>query len=138
MAAEEACASVIYYLTEFWEFDQEKLARLAILAGAENSKATNAIADLVRRIGKERATPAVCGQQLKILKLIDDPELSDVETLIVVTFIDVLTGIEAFERAEVARLTAVEVEPVKRKPIPIDETTMGLVDDTLDTFGGRG
>ncbi|RVK75441.1 hypothetical protein CN154_15165 [Sinorhizobium meliloti] len=92
----------------------------------------------MRKIGKQRATPAVCAQQLKILKLIDDPELSDVETLIVGTFIDVLAGIEAFERAEVARLAAAAGVPEERKPIPIDETTMELVDDTLDTFERQG
>ncbi|MFC0809103.1 hypothetical protein ACFHWW_27295 [Ensifer sp. P24N7] len=91
----------------------------------------------MREIGRDRATPAVCGQQLKILKLIDTPELSDVETLIVQTFVNVLAGIDAFEKAEVARLEAAAAKPQVRKPIPIEDTTMELVDDTLGTFGGR-
>lgn len=137
-AAEAACFAVSDYLVEFWEFDQAQLKRFYLLAGNEHSKATNAIAALVRSIGKDRATPAVCGQQLKILGLLDDPELSDVEALIVQTFVNVLAGIDAYEAREVARLETARAEPEARKPIPIEDTTMELVDDTLDTFGGQG
>lgn len=95
------------------------------------------IASYVRSIGRERATPAVIGQQLKILGFLKDGALSEAETLIVTTFVNVLTGIDAFDAAQAAREAAAASERAERRPVPIDETTMELVDGPLDTWGGK-
>lgn len=133
-AAEEACAAVIYHLTEFHEFDQPQQDRLSLVSGGQHSKATNAIAELVRKIGRDRATPAVVGQQLKILHLIDDAELSAAEPLVVKVFIDTLAAIDAFDQAEAKRLEQLAAKPVEHPPMPIDETTLEPVDGPMETW----
>lgn len=112
--------------------------RLDLLVGVGGADATNALATMVRTIGKERATPAVAGQQLKILGFYGDPELSGIETLIIQTFINVLVGIDAYDKAEAERKAAADRQPEERKPIPIEDTTMETVDDAMATWGGRG
>lgn len=135
--AEEASWNVLVYLG-MHHLDYSEDFRLHLLTGLAGSTATNALAELVRKIGKERATPAVCGQQLKILGLLDHPELSEAEALIVETFINIVAGIDAYDKAAAERRAAADRQPEERKPIPIEDTTMETVDDAMATWGGRG
>jgi len=112
--------------------------RVHVLTGYAGSAGTNAMAELVRKIGKERATPEVCAQQLKILGMLDHPELSEAETLIVQTFVNIVAGVDAYDKAVAERRAAADRQPEERKPIPIEDTTMETVDDAMATWGGRG
>lgn len=134
--AENACFDLLYYFGEYYLVEGDELARLQLLAGEVHSKATNAIAACVRNIGKERATAAVVGQQLKILGIIDNPELSEREELVVSTFISVLTGIDAYDQAVAVRMALADAKPPEPRPLPMDESTMETADDPLATWGG--
>lgn len=94
------------------------------------------MAAFVRKIG-ERATADVVGQQLKILKHRERPELSHSEAVAVSAFIHVLReldGLAADEQAAIDKVAAVKgrAEP---EPLPIAETTMEPVDGPMDTWG---
>lgn len=94
------------------------------------------MAAFVRKIGK-RATADVVGQQLKILKHRERPELSHSEAVAVSAFIHVLRALDGLAAEEQAKVDRMEAEKarVAPEPLPIAETTMEAVDGPMDTWG---
>lgn len=138
-AAEQACLAVVEYLEELHELDDGEYDRLRLFSGLEHSKATNAMAAIVRSVGSHDNMVALCGTHLSLEGLTDKPELSEAEALVVSTFVSVLQGIERFDTAVEARERAAEEEANRPqpKPVPIDETTLELVDEPGATWGSR-
>jgi hypothetical protein len=138
-AAEDAAARVFDLLSAGDLINENEQRRIEVLVGNRgHSNAPAMIADFVRKIGRKRATAAVVAQQLKILGVLDPPSLSDAEELVVSVFIDVLTSIDIFDRGRKERAAKENAPAEKRRPVPIDETTMELVDSPMATWGGKG
>lgn len=92
------------------------------------------IAEFVRKIGRQRATPNVIGQQLRILGLHPTGELTPLEALIVKSFVTTLCDLDEFDREEEARrLAAANVPPVP-VPLPIEDTTFEPADVPYATW----
>lgn len=131
------------YLDGRYELADEQLARLAVLTGGDGpgvpgSHAPDVMAKLLREIGRDRATPSVLGQQLKLARLLDKGELEPFEELLITIFANTLAAIDAFEKSIEALWEESRRNSAVPQPVPIDETTMELVDGPLATWGGRG
>ena len=92
------------------------------------------LALFIRKIG-HRATPQVLGQQLRILKYRESPNLSKSETIAVSAFAHVLMEFDEFARSEAEKIAAAANMPPQPAPLPVEETTMEPVDDPFDTWG---
>lgn len=93
------------------------------------------MAAFVRKIG-QRATTEVVGQQLRILRHRQTPDLSHSEVVAVSAFIHVLReldGLAADEQAKIDKAEALKAR-VEPEPLPIAETTMELVNGPMDTW----
>ena len=95
------------------------------------------MAEFVRQIG-ERATPDVLAQQLVIKKHRAAAEISEPERIAFTAFSTVLLGLDRFVARERERIERKNAPKEKRRPVPIDETTLETVDGPLDTWGGKG
>ncbi|MGR6465430.1 hypothetical protein [Rhizobium sp. PAMB 3182] len=95
------------------------------------------LAAYVRKIGRQRATPAVMAQQLVITGHREKGPLQPAEEAGLNAFLTVLVDLDALAAAEAARAAAEAAEPVARKPVPIEETTLETVDGPLDTWGTK-
>lgn len=133
-AASYAAYSVVDYLGEYREIPDAVAERCDVFSLGEKTDAINAIADFIRKLGRDRATPAVVAQQMKILGHWDDGETDPVEDLVIGIFSHTLTEIDAFEKAEAARIEARMAEKPEPYKVPIDETSMEAVDDAMATW----
>lgn len=95
------------------------------------------MAAYVRKIG-DRATPDVLAQQLVIRKHRASAEISSAERIAFTAFSGVLLGLDRYVASERERIARENADAEMRPPVPIDETTMELVDAPLATWGGRG
>lgn len=95
------------------------------------------MAAFVRQIG-ERATPDVLAQQLVIKKHRKSAEISEPERIAFGAFSSVLLGLDRHIAQERERIAREEAVAAPRPPVPIEETTMELVDAPMATWGGRG
>lgn len=96
------------------------------------------LAAFVRKIGRGRATPAVMAQQLVITRHREKGPLEAVETIALNAFLTVLLDLDELVTAEKAKTAKAEAEAsaaAKRKPVPIEETTLEVMDDPLATWG---
>ncbi|MCF6368325.1 hypothetical protein [Rhizobium halophilum] len=92
------------------------------------------MAAFVRQIG-DRATPEVLAQQLVIKKHRKAAEISEPERIAFNAFSTVLLGLDRFVARERERVARENAPAEKRRPVPIDETTMELVDAPMATWG---
>lgn len=92
------------------------------------------MAAFVRQIG-DRATPEVLAQQLVIKKHRASAEISEPERIALQAFSSVLMGLDRFVAGERARIERENTPADPRPPVPIDETTMEMVDGPMDTWG---
>lgn len=141
--AQIAMMNAVDYLGYRYELDDVLVARLLVicgLPGLPEPAAPRVMAELLRKIGSDRATPAVLAQQLKIERVFmaNDSEFEQVEELVVKIFADTLTAIDAFDRSIEAIWEESRRNSAVPRPVPIDETTMELVDGPLATWRGRG
>lgn len=95
------------------------------------------MAVFVRQIG-ERATPDVLAQQLVIKKHRASAEISEPERIGFTAFAGVLLALDRFVAGEFARISRLHAAAETRPPVPIEDTTMELVDAPMATWGGRG
>jgi len=95
------------------------------------------MAAFVRQIG-ERATPDVLAQQLVIKKHRPSPEISEPERIAFTAFAGVLLALDRFVAGEFARIDQEKAAADPPPAVPIEDTTMELVDAPLATWGGRG
>lgn len=112
----------------------------AFLCGTDmlDERTTDAVYDdmaaFVRQIG-ERATPEVLAQQLVIKKHRASAEISEPERIAFSAFSTVLLGLDRFVARERERIAKENAPAEKRRPVPIDETTLETVDGPMDTWG---
>lgn len=95
------------------------------------------MAAYVRQIG-ERATPDVLAQQLVIKKHRASAEISEPERTALAAFSAVLLGLDRYVAGERERIARENSRAEARRPVPIDETNMELVNAPMATWGGRG
>lgn len=100
----------------------------------DQERAIGDLADLVRKIGVERATPDVMAQQLLILKHRSNADLSRPEAIALKIFGVVLAELDAFAAEEEAAFAAANGVAAERKPVPIEDTTMETVDSPMETY----
>jgi hypothetical protein len=86
------------------------------------------LVEFTHRLGRN-ATPDVLATQLMIKKLRDSNELTTPERIALQTFITVLLDLDEYAAAEKARIDAEATEKPTPRPVPIEDTTMELVDD---------
>jgi hypothetical protein len=91
------------------------------------------LAEYVRKIGR-RATPEILVQQLVILKHRQSADLGEQERIAMRTFIATLLDLDDFAAAEKKRLEDLAAEKPEPRPVPIEDTTMETVNDTLETW----
>lgn len=89
------------------------------------------LVDFIRRLGRDRATPGVVIEQCKITGRRGAGEIVPIELVMMKTFITTLLDLDDFYRDEAAR-QAPAPAPQPHK-VPIEDTTLELVDDTFDT-----
>ena len=133
-SANVAAYVVLDHLGEYREIPDPVYARCDVLALGSGEAAANDLAAFARRIGRERATPAVAAQQLKIDGYFDQADLHPTEELIVSTFLRTLFDLDDFDQAEEARAKTAAEKPQERPPVPIEDTTMEPVADPMETF----
>jgi len=133
-AAKAAANEALRFVVAYWMLPDATMAQCHVLFGAY-STAAPAMAELVRKIGTERATLEVVASQLKILGIIDDVDLHQAVRMAITVFLQALVAIEAFEATERALAEAAWAKTVdERKPLPIEDTTLEPVSDPLDTW----
>ena len=96
-------------------------------------EAVSELVDLVRRIGT-RATPDVLAQHLVITKHRQSADLTKAEELGLKAFASILIDLDDFAAAEKQRLEELAAEKPEPKPLPIEDTTMDTVNDTMETW----
>lgn len=133
-AAETASFFAVEHLTEFFEIDPDEIDRVNSLAGLPHSASTNAMAELLRKIGRDRATPQVLLQQLVLLKHRHTAEATRAETLVVRIFSSIVAELDEFEREfraeQEARSRHIEQQP----PTPLEDTILEGIGDSFDTY----
>lgn len=95
-------------------------------------EAVSELVDLVRRIGP-RATPDVLAQHLVITKHRQSAELTKAEELSLKAFAAILIDLDDYAAAEKKRLEDLAAEKPTPRPVPIEDTTMEIVDDPMAT-----
>ncbi|WP_153514010.1 hypothetical protein [Agrobacterium sp. ICMP 6402] len=96
-------------------------------------EALSGLVDLVRQIGT-RATPDVMAQHLIITKHRQSADLTKAEELSLKAFASILIDLDDFAAAEKKRLEELVAEKPEPRPVPIEDTTMETVNDTLETW----
>lgn len=136
-AAKAAANEALRFVVAYWMLPDATMAQCHVLFGAY-STAAPAMAELVRKIGTERATLEVVASQLKILGYIDDVDLHPAVRMAITVFLQVLVAIEAFEAEGFRALqdAARAKTMAERKPLPIEDTTLEPVSGPLETWGG--
>lgn len=133
-AAKAAANEALRFVVAYWLLPDAIMAQCHVLFGAY-STAAPAMAELVRKIGPERATIEVVASQLKILGTIDDVDLHPAVRMAITVFLQALVAIEAFEATERAQAEAKWANAgAERKPLPIEDTTLEPVSGPLDTW----
>ncbi|PZU23933.1 MAG: hypothetical protein DI589_06660 [Shinella sp.] len=133
-AAKAAANEALRFVVGYWMLPDATMAQCHVLFGAY-STAAPAMAELVRKIGPERATIEVVASQLKIMGSIDDVDLHPAVRMAITVFLQALVAIEAFEATERALAEAKWAKTmVERKPLLIEDTTLEPVSGPLDTW----
>lgn len=96
-------------------------------------EALSGLVDLVRQIGV-RATPDVMAQHLVITRHRQSADLTKAEEFSLKAFASILIDLDDFAAAEKKRLEGLAAEKPEPRPVPIEDTTMETVNDTLETW----
>ncbi|MCJ9696908.1 hypothetical protein MOV76_35690 [Rhizobium sp. PRIMUS64] len=91
------------------------------------------MAKLLREIGRDRATPEVLMQQLKLLKHRETAAATRAELALVRIFSAVVVELDQFEKDWQAEQEAAKPKP-DPVPVPLEETTLEGVDGPMDTI----
>lgn len=130
-----ACSAaflMLDHIGEHQEIPDDIYERCNVLALGHGPEAANELAALARRIGRERATPAVAAQQLTISRYFEHADIDPVEVLVIGTFLRTLFDLDEYDQAEEGLAQLQMARPIERQPMPIEDTVMEPVSDTME------
>lgn len=107
--------------------ERDEVERMQDIAGNARGSGVE-MAKLLRQIGRDRATPEVLMQQLKLLKHRETAAATRAELMLVRIFSTVVAELDQFEKDWAAEQEAAKPQP-EAPPLPIEETTYRAVDE---------